>query len=68
MAARRDSEFKQFYKRPLQGRDKPKVKVAVARKLFVRSFIMLRDQIHYAEFVRHVSQLELPVRHIVFND
>jgi hypothetical protein len=29
----------------LQRRDKPKAKVAVARKLLVRSFIMLRDQI-----------------------
>jgi transposase len=51
-AARRDPELQQFYKRLLQRRDKPKAKVAVARKLLVRSFIMLRDQIDYAEFVR----------------
>lgn len=51
-AARRDPELKQFYKRLRQRRDKPKAKVAVARKLLVRSFIMLRDQIDYAEFVR----------------
>jgi transposase len=51
-AARRDPELKQFYKRLLHRRDKPKAKVAVARKLLVRSFIMLRDQIDYAEFVR----------------
>ena len=51
-AARRDPQLKQFYKRLLQRRDKPKAKVAVARKLLVRSFIMLRDQIDYAEFVR----------------
>lgn len=51
-AARRDPELKQFYKRLLHRRDKPKAKVAVARKLLVRCFIMLRDQIDYAEFVR----------------
>jgi transposase len=51
-AARRDPQLKQFYKRLRQRRDKPKAKVAVARKLLVRSFIMLRDQIDYAEFVR----------------
>jgi transposase len=51
-AARRDPELQRFYKRLLQRRDKPKAKVAVARKLLVRSFIMLRDQIDYAEFVR----------------
>ena len=51
-AARRDPQLQQFYKRLLQRRDKPKAKVAVARKLLVRSFIMLRDQIDYAEFVR----------------
>lgn len=51
-AARYDPELKRFYKRLLHRRDKPKAKVAVARKLLVRSFIMLRDQIDYAEFVR----------------
>ena len=51
-AARRDPQLQHFYKRLLQRRDKPKAKVAVARKLLVRSFIMLRDQIDYAEFVR----------------
>ena len=51
-AARRDPELKRFYKRLAHRRDKPKAKVAVARKLLVRSFIMLRDQIDYAEFVR----------------
>jgi transposase len=51
-AARHDPELQRFYKRLLHRRDKPKAKVAVARKLLVRSFIMLRDQIDYAEFVR----------------
>ncbi|HET9525853.1 MAG TPA: IS110 family transposase, partial [Pyrinomonadaceae bacterium] len=51
-AARRDPELKRFYQRLRHRRDRPKAKVAVARKLLVRSFIMLRDQIDYAEFVR----------------
>lgn len=51
-AARKDPQLKQFYQRLRHRRDKPKAKVAVARKLLVRSFIMLRDQIDYAEFVR----------------
>ena len=33
-------------------RGRPKAKVAVARKLLVRLFIMLRDQIDYDEFRR----------------
>lgn len=51
-AARQDPDLKRFYKRLVHRRDKPKAKVAVARKLLVRSFIMLRDQIDYGEFVR----------------
>src|SRR5215216_3853213 len=51
-AARCDPELQRFYQRLLHRRDKPKAKVAVARKLLVRSFIMLRDQIDYAEFSR----------------
>lgn len=51
-AARKDAQLRQFYQRLRQRRDKPKAKVAVARKLLVRSFIMLRDQIDYAEFMR----------------
>jgi len=33
-------------------RGRPKAKVAVVRKLLVRLFIMLRDQIDYDEFRR----------------
>jgi transposase len=51
-ACRRDPDLKRFYHRLVHRRDRPKAKVAVARKLLVRSFIMLRDQINYAEFVR----------------
>jgi len=51
-ACRKDPELKRFYHRLLQRRDRRKAKVAVARKLLVRSFIMLRDEIDYDEFVR----------------
>jgi len=33
-------------------RDRAKAKVAVARHLLVRTYIMLRDEIDYAEFLR----------------
>jgi len=33
-------------------RNRPKAKVAVARHLLVRGFIMLRDEIDYDEFLR----------------
>jgi hypothetical protein len=36
----------------MKRRGKAKAKVAVARKLLVRCFIMLRDEIDYAEFLR----------------
>jgi hypothetical protein len=31
-------------------RGRPKAKVATARKLLIRAYIMLRDEIDYAEF------------------
>jgi len=51
-ACRRDPDLKRFYQRLVHRRSRQKAKVAVARKLLVRSFIMLRDQIDYAEFLR----------------
>jgi transposase len=47
-----DEEMNQFYLQLSQRRGKPKAKVAIARKLLVRAWIMLRDQIDYAEFLR----------------
>jgi len=49
-AVRFDSELKQFYERVGKRRGKPKATVAVARKLLIRCWIMLRDNIDYAEF------------------
>jgi len=52
VAARYDDELKTFYQRLLRRKGKAKAVTAVARKLLVRSFIMLRDEIDYAEFRR----------------
>ena len=51
-AIKRDEELRRFYWRLVAKRDKPRAKVAVARKLLVRAWIMLRDQIDYEEFLR----------------
>ena len=52
IAIRYDDELRRFYLHLLNRRDWRKAKVAVARKLLVRSWIMLRDQIDYAEFLK----------------
>jgi transposase len=52
IAIRRDAELAQAYKRVLIRRGHAKAKVAVARRLLVRAFIMLRDEIDYEEFQR----------------
>ena len=49
-AVKKDDELKRFYGHLQERRGRPKAKVAVARKLLVRSYIMLRDEIDYAEF------------------
>jgi transposase len=51
-AARRDPELKRFYRRKLIQKGLGKAGVAVARKLGIRLWIMLRDQIDYNEFYR----------------
>ena len=51
-AARRDPELKRFYRRKLVQKGLGKARVAVARKLGIRLWIMLRDQIDYQEFCR----------------
>jgi len=61
-AIRYDGELKSFYKRLAARRSKSVAKVAATRKLLVRLFIMLRDEIDYAEFKRRgtAGQLECP--------
>jgi transposase len=51
-AVRRDPELKRFYGRKLIQKGLGKARVAVARKLGIRLWIMLRDQIDYQEFCR----------------
>ncbi|HEV2728601.1 MAG TPA: IS110 family transposase [Terriglobales bacterium] len=51
-AVRRDPELKRFYRRKLQQKGLGKARVAVARKLGIRLWIMLRAQIDYQEFCR----------------
>ena len=51
-AAKDDEHLKQFYQRLLPRRGKARAKVAVARKLLIRCFIMGRAEIDYAEFLR----------------
>jgi len=51
-AVRRDPKLKQFYRRKLIQKGLGKARAAVARKLGIRMWIMLRDQIEYNEFCR----------------
>jgi transposase len=52
LAARADGDLHRLYRTLIHRRGRPKARVAVARKLLVRLFIMVRDQIDYAEFRR----------------
>jgi transposase len=52
LATRADGELKRAYCAVLHRRGRPKAKVALARKLLVRLYIMLRDHIDYEEFRR----------------
>ncbi len=47
-----DEHLKKLYERLLHRRDRPRAKVAVARHVLIRAYIMLRDEIDYSEFVR----------------
>ena len=47
-----DDDLRRRYFAILQRRGRPKAKVALARKLLVRLYVMLRDQIDYEEFRR----------------
>jgi transposase len=57
VALRRDADLKRLYYRVLNRRGRARAKVAVARVLLVRLYIMLRDQIEYAEFRRRGQAL-----------
>lgn len=51
-AAVKDPELRRFYRRKLVQKGMGKARVATARKLGIRLWIMLRDQIDYEEFCR----------------
>jgi transposase len=51
-AVRRDATLGRFYRRKLQQKGLGKARVAVARKLGIRLWILLRDQIDDSEFCR----------------
>jgi transposase len=51
-AVRRDPELQRFYRRKLVQKGLGKARVAVAGKLGIRLWILLRDQIEYNEFCR----------------
>ena len=52
IAIRQDQDLARVYQRVLVRRGHAKAKVAIGRRLLVRAFIMLRDEIDYAEFQR----------------
>lgn len=56
-AVRRDPQLQRFYRRKLVQKGMGKALVAAARKLGIRLWIMLRDQIDYTEFCRRSQQL-----------
>ena len=51
-AVRRDPELRRFFRRKLPQKGLGKARVAAARKLGIRLWLMLRDQITYDEFCR----------------
>ena len=58
-AIRYDEDLKRFYQRLAERRGRPKAKVAAARKLLIRAYIMMRDEIDYAEFRRRAVAARL---------
>lgn len=52
IAIRKDEDLARVYRRVLLRRGHAKAKVAIGRRLLVRAFIMLRDEIDFVEFQR----------------
>lgn len=55
-----DATLGAFYQRVSQRRGKAVAKVATARKLLIRLYILLRDRVTYAEFSRRGGEVGLP--------
>jgi transposase len=62
-AVRKDPELKRFYRRKLIQKGMGKARIAAARKLGIRLWIMLRDQIDYKEFCRRGQQRQCGEAH-----
>lgn len=60
VVSRYDGELRSFYQRLANRRSKSIAKVAATRKLLIRLFIMLRDEIDYNEFKRRGSAVGMP--------
>jgi transposase len=56
---RRDVRLRSFYQQVSRRRGKAIAKVATARKLCERAYIMLRDQIDYEEYCRRGNKVGL---------
>jgi transposase len=61
IASRYDADLRRVYRRLAFRKGVASAKVAVARKLAIRLYIMLRDRIDYAEFCRRGSPAGMPV-------
>jgi hypothetical protein len=59
IAVRKDEELNRFYQSLAHRRGRPQAKTAAARKLLIRAYIMLRDEIDYAEFRRRAVAARL---------
>lgn len=59
-AVRHDQELKTTYQHLSARRGKAKAKVAAARKLLVRAYILLRDEIDYATYIRRTVAVSRP--------
>ena len=62
-AAAKDPELKRFYRRKLIQKGMGKARIAAARKLGIRLWIMMRDQIDYKEFCRRGKQRQCGEAH-----
>jgi Transposase IS116/IS110/IS902 family len=52
LATRGDADLKRVYFAVLRRRGRPTAKVALARRLLIRLYVMLRDEVDYNEFCR----------------
>ena len=67
---RKDPELQRFYRRKLLQKGMDKARIAAARKLDIRLWIMMRDQIDYEEFCRRGKSRQTgePMRGCLINN